>query len=138
MRLTRRDAVRGGFTGAAVALLPIRLHAGVEEAVEAFTGGAAARTADLTLIAPEIAENGSSVTIELRCPGAEEILLIAPANPNPEVCNLRFGPLTGNHDATIRIRMAESQELVALARMPDGTFRRASAQVFVTVGACTG
>ena len=138
MRVTRRQAVSGGLAGAALAVLPIRLHAGVDEAIAAFTGGTTASMGDLSLTAPEIAENGGSVTVGLSCPGAEAIRLIAPANPNPEVCTLHFGPLTGAHDATIRIRMADSQELVALARMPDGSFRKATAQVFVTVGACVG
>ncbi len=138
MGVTRRQAVSGVLTGAAIAVMPLRLHAAIEDDVAAFTGGAPTSAEGLRLVAPEIAENGSSVTIELSCPGAEAIRLIAPANPTPEVCTLHFGPLTGAHDATIRIRLAESQEIVALARMPDGTYRQATAQILVTVGSCVG
>ena len=138
MQLTRRQAVSLGLGAATITLLPLRAGAAIDDAIAAFTGGAPAIDGDLVLTAPEIAENGSSVGVEVSCPGAEAIHLLAPANPNPEVFTVHFGPLAGTHDASVRIRMADSQELVALARMPDGSFRRATALVRVTVGGCVG
>jgi sulfur-oxidizing protein SoxY len=138
MQLTRRRAVALGLGGAAIALLPLRANAAVEDMIADFTGGTAPTEGDLVLIAPEIAENGNAVGIEVSCPGADEIRLLAPANPNPEVCTFHFGPLSGAQDASIRIRMAETQEIIALAKMPDGSFRQATALVRVTIGGCGG
>jgi sulfur-oxidizing protein SoxY len=138
MQLTRRRAVALGFGGAAIALLPLRANAAVEDMIADFTGGTTPTEGDLVLIAPEIAENGNAVGIEVSCPGAESIRLLAPANPNPEVCTFHFGPMAGSHDASIRIRMAETQEIIALAKMPDGSFRQATALVRVTIGGCGG
>lgn len=138
MRLTRRGAVKLGLYGAAIALMPLRASAAIEDMIAEFTGGATPTDGDLVLIAPEIAENGNAVGIEVSCPGAEEIRLLAPANPNPEVCTFHFGPLAGAQDASIRIRMAETQEIIALAKMPDGSFRQATALVRVTIGGCGG
>lgn len=105
-------------------------------AIDRFTGGAAVGQGDLRLVAPEIAENGNAVAIEIHAPGAVEVLLLAPANPAPEVLTWRPGALSGGRLST-RIRMAETQELIALARMSDGGFVESRARVQVTVGGCT-
>lgn len=138
MQMTRRQAVALGLSGAAIALLPLRASAALDDMIAEFTGGTTPTEGDLVLTAPEIAENGNAVGIEVSCPGAESIRLLAPANPNAEVCTFHFGPLAGSHDASIRIRMAETQEVIALAKMQDGTFRQATALVRVTIGGCGG
>lgn len=139
MSLTRRHTLVLGAAGAAALAVPRPVDAAdAAELVQRFTGGAAATTGDLVLVAPEIAENGQSVTIEVTCPGAEQIRLLAPANPNPEVCTFVFGPLAGDTHVVTRIRMAETQEMIAMARMQDGTYREARATVRVTIGGCGG
>lgn len=138
MEFTRRDTLSLGLAGVALAVLPVAARAEAQALIEQFTGGAPTGAGQLTLIAPEIAENGNSVTIEVSCPGAEAIRLLAPANPNPEVCTFRFGPLAGNTAVTTRIRMADTQEIIALAQMADGSFQQTSALVRVTIGGCGG
>lgn len=138
MQLSRRQALALGVSGAALALGASPALAAKSDLLDAFTGGAAAGAGDLVLIAPEIAENGNSVTIEFECPGAEEVRIFALENPNPEVCTVRYGPLAGNTRVVTRIRMAGTQEVIALARMQDGSFREARAMVRVTIGGCGG
>ena len=139
MQLTRRDTLLTGLAAAAVAALPLRAMASTEEAIAAFTGGAEVTDGDgLTLTAPEIAENGNTVPIEVSAPGATAIMVLATGNPLPDVGTFKFGPLAASQSASTRIRLAGTQDVVAIAQMPDGSFIRASKEVKVTIGGCGG
>jgi sulfur-oxidizing protein SoxY len=87
MDVTRRQFVGTGLVAAAAffGLPQIASAEGLEDAINAFTGGAEAGSDGITLIAPEIAENGNTVPIEVDAPGAEAIMLLAAGNPNPDV-----------------------------------------------------
>ena len=139
MTLTRRDALVMG-AGAFVALgLPMRAFADMgEDAIAAFTGGADMGDSGITLTAPEIAENGNTVPIEVDAPGASEILVLAMGNPTPSVATFKFGPLAASQSASTRIRLAGTQDVVAIAKMSDGSFAKASSTVKVTIGGCGG
>jgi len=140
MRLSRRRTLTLGMAGAAIAMLPVAGRADTPETralIARFTGGAPTISGPLELTTPAVAENGASVTISVECPGAEAIRVIAPANPTPEICTFSFGPLAGSQRVATRIRLADSQEVIALARMPDGSFTEARKRVSVTVGGCT-
>ncbi|MFN3955292.1 MAG: thiosulfate oxidation carrier protein SoxY [Pararhodobacter sp.] len=136
--LSRRNLLAIGAAGAGLALLPLPASAASDALVARFTNGAPTIEGPLRLDAPALAENGNSVSITLSCPDAEAIRLFAPANPNPEVCTFHFGPLAGSQSATTRIRMAETMDLIAVARMPDGRFIETRARVEVTLGGCVG
>lgn len=138
MKLTRRDTLVLGL-GAAVALfLPMRVMAAAEAQIEAFTGGAAVGSDGITLTAPEIAENGNTVPVAVDAPGAVSILILATGNPTPAVATFNFGPLAGSQSASTRIRLAGTQEVVAIAKMADGSFVQAASVVKVTIGGCGG
>ena len=140
MTATRRQVVGTGLAAVAAffALPGIATAEGAEEAIAAFTGGADAAGDGITLIAPEIAENGNTVPIEVDAPGAEAILILAAGNPSPDVATVNFGPLAGAQRVSTRIRLAGEQDVVAVARMPDGSFKSARANVRVTIGGCGG
>lgn len=138
MKLTRRDAMAMGLGATIVAMLPMRATAAAEEAIAAFTGGADVGEGNITLTAPEIAENGNTVPMGVSAPGAAAILLIATGNPTPTVCTFTFGPAAGAQDAATRIRLAGTQDVVAVARMADGSFIQATQPVKVTIGGCGG
>ena len=139
MNLSRRDALALGLGSIAAMALPMpAMAATVEELTAAFTGGAAVGTGGLTLTAPEIAENGNTVPIAVDAPGATSILLIAAGNPEPAVCTFNFGPAAGSQAASTRIRLAKTQDVVAVAKMADGSFVQASSTVKVTIGGCGG
>ncbi|ETX27254.1 sulfur oxidation protein SoxY [Roseivivax isoporae LMG 25204] len=123
---------------AAAFVLPKVAVAATDDAIAAFTGGASVGQGGITLTAPEIAENGNTVPIEVSAPGAEAIMVLAAGNPNPDVATFNFGPLSGAQSASTRIRLAETQDVVAIARMGDGSFVEARQEVKVTIGGCGG
>ena len=138
MAPTRREVLRLSAAGAALVLLPAaaaRASNGVPEAIAEFTGGAAPLEGGVLLEVPEIADNGGAVPVRVAAEGARRIALFADANPFPNVAEFRFGRLAPPA-ATIRIRLAESQNVIAVAELSDGTFRRASRRIAVTVGGC--
>ena len=138
MALTRRDILGLCFGTAAAALFPAAwAHAsnGVVRAIAEFTRGAIPLAGGVQLTAPQIADNGGAVPIRVAAEGARRIALFADGNPNPGAVVFAFGPWV-RPAATIRIRLARSQQVIAVAEMADGTFRTTSRAVAVTVGGC--
>jgi len=127
-----------GLGAATVTLLPIRVSAAADDAIAAYTGGAAVTEGGVMITAPEIAENGNTVPISVEAPGAAEIAIYADGNPTPGVAVFKFGPAAGSRRASTRIRLGGTQDVVAVAKMPDGSFQQASVEVKVTIGGCGG
>lgn len=139
MKISRRDALWAGLGGMAAATLANPLFAAtVDELTATFTGGAAPASDGITLTAPEIAENGNTVPIEVNAPGAVAIMLLAAGNPTPAVATFTFGPAAGSQRAATRIRLATTQDVIALAKMADGSIKQTQATVKVTIGGCGG
>jgi len=134
---TRRETLSIGMGGVALAMLPAMARAlSAEDVIQAFTGGAPLEEGDLHITIAEIAENGSSVPVVVEAPEAEAIVLVGPRNRQPEIFEVKFGPLAGTRRLSTRIRLAESQEIIAVARLADGRFIASGAQVSVTLGGC--
>ena len=138
MEFTRRDTLALGAAAALVAVMPLRANAAVEDKIGMFTGGSDTGTDGITLTAPEIAENGNTVPIQVDAPGAVAIAVFAAGNPTPDVATFKFGPLAASQFASTRIRLAGTQDVIAVAQMADGSFVRASKEVKVTIGGCGG
>lgn len=148
MLISRRGILAASAGLAGLAMLPIAVQAQdaaaapaqtADEMIAEFTGGAEVAEGDgVKLTAPEIAENGNTVPISVEAPGAAEILLIATENPTPGVAKFSFGPLAANQAAATRIRLAKTQDVVAIAKLADGSFVRTAANVKVTIGGCGG
>jgi len=142
MDISRRTFCQLGAGAAALALAPaLPAFAStdpVQEAILAFTGGAAPAEGDIELTTPEIAENGNTVPIGVDAPGATQITLFADGNPVPNVATFNFGPLSASRSASTRIRLATTQNVIAVAKMEDGSFQMAKAEVKVTIGGCGG
>lgn len=148
MLISRRGVLAASAGLAGLAMLPIAVRAQdaatapartAEEMIAEFAGGADVAEGDgVKLTAPEIAENGNTVPISVEAPGAAEILLIASENPTPGVAKFSFGPLAANQAAATRIRLAKTQDIVAIAKMADGSFVRTASNVKVTIGGCGG
>ncbi|CUH77821.1 thiosulfate oxidation carrier protein SoxY [Tropicibacter naphthalenivorans] len=139
MEFTRRETLALGAGAALMTVLPFRASAAAaEDVINEFTGGAAVADAGIDLTAPEIAENGNTVPVSVSAEGATSILLLATGNPTPGVATFNFGPLAGAQSASTRIRLAGTQDVVAIAKLADGSFARASKTVKVTIGGCGG
>ena len=148
MLISRRGVLAAGAGLAGLAVLPTTLLAqdaaeapakSVDEMIAEFTGGAEVTEGEgVKLTAPEIAENGNTVPVSVDAPGASAILLIAAGNPTPGVAQFNFGPLAAKQAAATRIRLAQTQDVVAVAKLADGSFVRTSTNVKVTIGGCGG
>lgn len=138
MEFSRRDTLALGLGAAVLTVMPFQASASSDAAIEAFTGGADMADSGVTLTAPEIAENGNTVPIEVDAPGALEIMVLATGNPTPAVATFKFGPLAASQAAATRIRLAGTQDVVAIAKMADGSFARTASTVKVTIGGCGG
>ena len=136
MALTRRDVLR--LSAAAVVLFPVGAAGAsnsVSQAIAVFTRGAGTLGGGVLLEVPEIADNGGAVPVRVAAEGARRIALFADGNPNPGVAVFAFGRLVPP-TAMIRIRLAGSQTVIAVAEMADGKFRKTSQSIAVTVGGC--
>ena len=138
MKFNRRDTLLMAVGSAVAAFVPVKSFANVADNIAAFTGGAEVGSEGITLTAPEIAENGNTVPIEVSAPGAVSIMVLAAGNPTPAVGTFNFGPLAASQYASTRIRLAGTQDVIAIAKMPDGSFVQASQEVKVTIGGCGG
>ena len=141
MIFTRREtlAIGGAATAATLLPLPAMADADATQAlIDEFTGGADVAEGGVMLDAPEIAENGNTVPIEVAAEGATSIMVLAAGNPTPPVATFNFGPMAGAQRAKTRIRLAGTQEVVAVAKMADGSFAKTAKNVKVTIGGCGG
>ncbi|MCC1491748.1 thiosulfate oxidation carrier protein SoxY [Cognatishimia sp. F0-27] len=138
MEFTRRETLAIGGAAALTVMMPIKASAAIDSYIEEFTGGADMGDAGLELTAPEIAENGNTVPIEVSAPGASAIMVLAAGNPTPPVATFNFGPLAAAQRASTRIRLAGTQDIIAIAKLADGSFARTSKTVKVTIGGCGG
>lgn len=138
MKFTRRETMLMALGATAATMLPGRAMADVDAKVAEFTGGAEIGEGGLTLTAPEIAENGNTVPIEVSAPGAVSIMVLATGNPTPGAAVFNFGPFAGAQSASTRIRLAKTQNVMAVAKMADGSFVQVSQEVKVTIGGCGG
>lgn len=140
MQMTRRDMFALAAGLAAAGLIRVPAHASedaVKAAIEKFAGGMP-ETGGVEIGAPEIAENGNTVPIEVAADGAVSIMILAAGNPNPGVGTFHFTKLSAESRASTRIRLAKTQDVVAVAKMADGSSRMARREVKVTIGGCGG
>lgn len=118
--------------------------ASLASAIHNITGGAAVKTGKIKLDVPPLVENGNTVpmTVSVASPMAPEdfvksIHVFNEKNPQPNIGNFYFGPNAGRAQVSTRIRLADSQKVVAIARLSDGSFWSVSVDVVVTLAACT-
>lgn len=136
MELTRKTFIRSGSAAVASLLSLPALATLSDEEIETLISNAKFSEDAVTLDVPEIAENGYSVPISVDAPGATSISVFSDGNPLPNVVTFKFGPLSGSQAVSTRIRLAKTQELVAVATMEDGTLYIAKKAVRVTIGGC--
>ncbi|NNG03889.1 MAG: thiosulfate oxidation carrier protein SoxY [Inquilinus sp.] len=150
--VTRREILRfagiGLIAAAAVPLAPGRASATADDVsaivAERF-GGAEPKEGRIDLVLPEIAENGNTVPVSVRIDSpmttndyVKSVSIFAEGNPLPEVATFRFTPRSGVAEASTRMRLAGTQNVVAVAQMSDGSVYMAKKEVKVTIGGCGG
>ena len=138
MNFTRRETMAVSGAALVATVLPLKLMASTTDLISGVTGGIDASGDGISLTAPEIAENGNTVPISIDAPGAVAITVLAAGNPTPGVAKFNFGAGSGSQSCTTRIRLAGTQEVIAVAEMADGSFSAAYQTVKVTIGGCGG
>jgi len=148
--LSRRAALALGAGGAAITIIGWdgRAFAAAKEAaaeIAKFTGGKDAEKGKVSIELPEIAENGNtvplSVTVESPMTADDhvsEILVVADGNPNPGVATFHLSPMSGKAEASTRIRLATTQNIIVVAKTSKGAFYTNQKLVKVTIGGCGG
>ena len=112
-------------------------------AIKAFTGEAPLKAGRVNLDVAPLVENGNTVpmtvTVDSPMSAADHVISVAifnERNPQREVATFFLGPRAGRAVVASRIRLATSQQLVAVAKMSDGSFWSHSIDVVVTLAAC--
>jgi sulfur-oxidizing protein SoxY len=135
--------------GGALALALVRPGLGhatpetMQKAIADFTKGLAVKPGKVKIDIPPLVENGNSVplTVSVDSPMTEldhvnAIAVFAEKNPLPNVASFTLTPRSGLASVSTRIRLGDSQTLVVIAQLSDGSFWSEKAELIVTLPAC--
>ncbi|MGC2201345.1 MAG: SoxY-related AACIE arm protein [Stellaceae bacterium] len=137
------------LTAAGVAIVALApgasaTEAAMDKAIRELIGEAPLKQGKVKLELPSIVENGNAVplTVSVESPMTEadyvnSIHIFNQKNPQPYVAAFHLGPRAGRAHVSTRIRLADSQRLTAIARLNDDSFWSDTADVIVTLAACT-
>jgi sulfur-oxidizing protein SoxY len=138
----------GAAMSGAIPIVTLRPAAATPEtlasAIRNVVGAAVVRTGKVKMDVPPLVENGNTVplTVSVSNPMTssdyvKSIHVFNEKNPQPNVGNFYLGPRAGRAQVSTRIRLADSQKIVAIARLSDDSFWSVTADVVVTLAACT-
>jgi len=149
---TTRRAFLIGATGCAggmalVTVLPARPAAATPDAMRAaiknVVGDAPLRKGRIRLVLPPLVENGNAVPVQITAESpmtdadhVKAIHVFTEKNPQPNVVAFQLGPRAGKVNIATRMRLADTQLVMAVAEMSDGTFWSDEIDVVVTLAAC--
>jgi sulfur-oxidizing protein SoxY len=110
-------------------------------AIRSFTGGEPLREGKVQLDVATLVDNGNTVPVTVSVPGAPAAEVAALAlfnerNPERDVARFALSERSGRAVVSTRIRLATSQQLVAIATMSDGSLWSGAIDVIVTLAAC--
>ena len=141
----RRGVLRAGGVLVALALArPALADANeLQAAIAAYTGGREAKPGRVTIDVARLVDNGNAVPVTVRVESpmstadhVRAIALFNERNPQSDVLRVDFGPRAATRRVSTRIRLATSQQLVAVARLADGSCWSQRVEVVVTLAAC--
>jgi len=110
----------------------------VPDAMKSIGAAAPADSRDIVIKAPDIAENGAVVPVEVtsRIPNTQSISIIADKNPFPLVASFEFSGGAEPYAST-RVKMGQTTNVRAIVKA-DGKYYAAVREVKVTIGGCGG
>jgi sulfur-oxidizing protein SoxY len=146
--VSRRSFLAGSGAAAMITVLPVTAaHATpamLDAAIREVTGSKNLNAGKVALDIPPLVENGNAVPMKVSVESpmsaqdhVKAIHVFNEKNPQPQVLNAYIGPRAGKAIVQAHIKLADSQRVVAIAELSDGTFWSASAEVIVTIAACT-
>ncbi len=111
----------------------------IADALKAYGAGAPSESKDVTITAPDIAENGAVVPLgaSTSLPNVKQLLILVEKNPSSLVAMFN---VTDSIDAAVstRAKMGQSSDVYAVALTTDGKALFAKKEVKVTLGGCGG
>ena len=117
--------------------------ASTQEAIRKVVGAASVNRGKVTLDLPALVDNGNAVSLAVRVDSpmtsAEHVKAIhvfTEKNPQPDVATFHLGPRSGRASVATRIRLADTQSVIAICELSDGSFWSGSANTVVTLAAC--
>jgi sulfur-oxidizing protein SoxY len=130
--------------GAFIAVEPARATpAETQEAIRKVVGSAKVSPGKVKLELPPLIENGNAVplTVNVESPMTEAqhvkaVHVFTEKNPQPYVASFHLGPRAGRARVATRVRLADSQTVIAICQLSDGSFWSDSTSVVVTLAAC--
>ena len=135
-------------TSLAIVLAPLRAFASpaqVETEIKKQFADKPMAEGKIMLDLPPLAENGLVVPLnfEVESPMTDgdyvkSLTFFSEGNPNPVIASYHFTPLMPKAAGQLRIRLAGTQNVVAVAEMSDGKLYQARKEVKVTIGGCGG
>ncbi|MCB1507146.1 MAG: thiosulfate oxidation carrier protein SoxY [Hyphomicrobiaceae bacterium] len=149
----RRDFVVGAGAAAMLAILLGRSTAAFaqekpptfDEVFKKIVGDKKPEEGKVSIELPEIAENGNTVpyTVSVDSPMSDAdyvkaIHVLAPGNPGPTIASFHFSPMSGEAKVSSRMRLAKTQDIVAVAELSNGSMLAGKRTVKVTIGGCGG
>jgi len=142
--LAAGSAAAGIGLASVVQVKPARATpAEMQEAIRKVVGPARVTTGKVKLDLPPLVENGNTVPLAVSVASpmiaadhVRAIHVFTEKNPLPEVVSFRLGPRAGRASVATRIRLADTQTVVAVCELSDGSFWSGSADVVVTLAAC--
>lgn len=148
-KASRRDAMKAGAMSAVALALAPRMAladaAAVEAEIKKLYGDKKPGAGKIKLDVPQIAENGLvvPVNIDVESPMTDAsfvkaVHIWADGNPSPGIVSYAFTPACGKASASARMRLAQTQNIIAIAEMSDGSLFSAKSEVKVTIGGCGG
>jgi sulfur-oxidizing protein SoxY len=145
-RTSRREFLLAAGAGLVSVVATVPAHAtpeAMEAAIRKVVGTASVGKGRVKLDVPPLVENGSTVPLAISIESpmtasdhVKAIHVFTEKNPQPDVASFRFGPRAGRASVSTRIRLADTQTVVAIAEFSDGSFWSARADVVVTLAAC--
>jgi sulfur-oxidizing protein SoxY len=147
--LDRRNFLKMTGAGAMVlTMTPFAAEATPEHVLKAIgevVGQKNFKDGNINITLPEIAENGSVVSMKVgvKSPMTEKdhvkaIHMFADGNPLPYIATYNLGPKNGKAEVALRIRLAKSQKIVVVAETSTGVAYLERKAIKVTLGGCGG
>ena len=111
----------------------------IADALKAHGSATAGESRDIVINAPEIAENGAKVEVEItsNIASSRSLAIFADKNPMPLCANLEFAGAALPY-ARIQLKLAETTRLRAVVKTADGKTHVAFREIKVTLGGCGG
>ena len=141
------SAGAAGLIGIAFAGIPKPANATPADVAKAMAtfGATPPAVGKVTITAPEIAENGNTVPIAITVDSpmsdsnyVKTITMFGDGNPQAEIASFDLTPAMGAAHVELRIRLAQTQNVIAVAQMSDGSAFMATKPIKVTIGGCGG